>query len=93
MEPSLCSCSKGNLRKLSFGSSACLLLTSASFCAGNETAELDSYEEFIEEVVVTGTHIERRDFNSPSPITTADREQFEFSRQTFCLSFVWEQRG
>jgi len=35
----------------------------------------------MEEVIVTGSRIKRRDFTSPSPLTTIDREAFEFSGQ------------
>jgi outer membrane receptor protein involved in Fe transport len=38
-------------------------------------------EDFIEEVHVTGTRIVRRDFNTPSPLTTVDKEIIEFSPQ------------
>ena len=42
----------------------------------------EAYEDiFVEEVVVTGTRIHRRDFSSPSPLTTIDREDIEFSGQ------------
>lgn len=35
----------------------------------------------VEEIVVTGSRIKRRDFDSPSPITTIDRETISFSGQ------------
>ena len=35
----------------------------------------------IEEIVVTGTRIKRRDFASPSPLVTVSREDLEFSGQ------------
>ncbi len=41
----------------------------------------DTEDEYIEEIVVTGTRIERRDYSSPRPITTVGREAFEFSGQ------------
>ncbi|NIV19466.1 MAG: TonB-dependent receptor plug domain-containing protein, partial [Gammaproteobacteria bacterium] len=66
--------------------SAAILLPSAAVCA--QEAEPDSadgddrvVENFIEEVIVTGTRIKRRDFSSPSPLATIDREDFEFSGQ------------
>ncbi|MEQ9563298.1 MAG: TonB-dependent receptor plug domain-containing protein, partial [Woeseiaceae bacterium] len=35
--------------------------------------------ESIEEIVVTGSRIKRRDYNSPSPISTIDRNDLTFS--------------
>lgn len=35
----------------------------------------------LEEIVVTGTRIKRRDFSSPSPLVTVEREDLEFSGQ------------
>jgi outer membrane receptor protein involved in Fe transport len=50
-------------------------------------AQTDSEEEayadetVLEEVIVTGTRIKRRDFSSPSPLLTISREDFAFSGQ------------
>ncbi|GMR14511.1 MAG: hypothetical protein BMS9Abin30_0113 [Gammaproteobacteria bacterium] len=44
-------------------------------------ADTDVEDIYIEEVTVTGSRVKRRDFSSPSPITTVDREAFEFSGQ------------
>ena len=44
-------------------------------------ADPDDEEEYLEEVIVTGSRIKRRDYSSPSPLTTIDREAFEFSGQ------------
>ncbi|MGD8356617.1 MAG: TonB-dependent receptor [Lysobacterales bacterium] len=41
----------------------------------------DQEPSIIEEVIVTGTRIKRRDFDSPSPLVTVPREDFEFSGQ------------
>jgi len=38
-------------------------------------------QNLVELVVVTGTRIKRRDFSSPSPIVTVEREDLEFSGQ------------
>lgn len=38
-------------------------------------------DDVIEEIVVIGSHIKRRDFTSPSPISTLDRETLVFSIQ------------
>ena len=43
--------------------------------------DADSSDAVIEEVIVTGTRIKRRDSTSPSPLTTITREDFEFSGQ------------
>jgi iron complex outermembrane receptor protein len=60
-----------------------VLMYMASSAAWAQDDEPDNeYEEnALEEVVVTGSRIKRRDFTSPSPITTIDREAFEFSGQ------------
>jgi len=49
--------------------------------AQDETPDEDAEEVYLEEVIVTGSRIKRRDFSSPSPITTVEREAFEFSGQ------------
>jgi outer membrane receptor protein involved in Fe transport len=38
-------------------------------------------DRYLEEVIVTGTHIARRDVNTPSPLTTIDAEFIEFTNQ------------
>ncbi|MFC1796771.1 TonB-dependent receptor plug domain-containing protein, partial [Pseudomonadota bacterium] len=58
-----------------------LLFTSPLSLAQDETAPFESEEQILEEVVVTGSRIKRRDFSSTSPITTITAEQFEFSGQ------------
>ncbi len=60
-----------------------VLLSFSIAHAQDEGDESDPYteEELLEEVIVTGSRIKRRDFSSPSPITTVDREAFEFSGQ------------
>ncbi|MDH4048048.1 MAG: TonB-dependent receptor [Gammaproteobacteria bacterium] len=49
-----------------------------SSLAQNDTEEDDS-DRAVEEIVVTGTRIRRRDFSSISPLTTIDRVNIEFS--------------
>jgi outer membrane receptor protein involved in Fe transport len=44
-------------------------------------AEVAVEEEQIEEIIVTGSRIKRRDFLTPSPLTTIDRHEIEFSGQ------------
>jgi len=43
--------------------------------------EYEDSDPALEEVVVTGTRIKRRDLSSPSPLVTVDRELLEFSGQ------------
>jgi outer membrane receptor protein involved in Fe transport len=52
-------------------------LETAESAASNDFTE----EEVMEEVHVTGTRIARRDFNTPSPLTTVDLEAIEFTPQ------------
>ncbi len=35
----------------------------------------------VEEIIVTGSRLKRRDFSAPSPIMTIDRDTFDFSGQ------------
>ena len=63
------------------GASFILLFISSLSFAQDETDASAAYEELLEEVVVTGSRIKRRDFSSPSPITTITAEEFEFSGQ------------
>ncbi|MCZ6501799.1 MAG: TonB-dependent receptor plug domain-containing protein, partial [Gammaproteobacteria bacterium] len=42
---------------------------------------VDADEKLLEEIVVTGSRIKRRDFFSPSPIATIDRDMIAFSGQ------------
>jgi outer membrane receptor protein involved in Fe transport len=65
--------------------SALCLFVSSTFpghAAAQDVVPDQSREsESIEEIVVTGSRIKRRDFSSPSPITTIDRQAIEFSGQ------------
>jgi len=49
--------------------------------AQDQIDEFESDENLLEEVIVTGSRIKRRDFSSPSPIVTITGEEFEFSGQ------------
>jgi len=57
----------------------------ASLCNAQDPVALDDEEaaELVinEEILVTGSRIARRDFNTPSPLTTIDREMIDFSGQ------------
>ena len=46
-----------------------------------EVEEEIGARDAVEEVIVTGSRIKRRDFNSPSPITTIDREAIAASSE------------
>jgi len=46
----------------------------------SESAEFDE-TTYLEEVIVTGTRIARRDLNTPSPLTTVSEEFIEFTNQ------------
>jgi outer membrane receptor protein involved in Fe transport len=46
-----------------------------------ESSESENDETAIEEIVVTGSRIKRRDFNTLSPLTTIGSEEFDFSGQ------------
>ena len=49
---------------------------------GQDEADFaDEEEDYLEEVIVTGSRIKRRDYTSPSPLTTVGRDEFEFSGQ------------
>jgi len=71
----------GRPQAFCLGVSLILLFMSPLSFAQDETAPFESEEQILEEVVVTGSRIKRRDFSSPSPITTITAEEFEFSGQ------------
>lgn len=72
---------KGSLRAPCVGVAACLIFLSPSSFAQNEAQVSAIDEAVLEEIIVTGTRIKRRDFVSLSPLTTVSREDFEFSGQ------------
>jgi outer membrane receptor protein involved in Fe transport len=49
--------------------------------AQDDPVDVDVNEKTIEEIVVTGSRIKRRDFSSPSPIATIDSDTIAFSGQ------------
>ena len=63
----------------------CLLSSLTSIAANAQDQDQDQApeedESLLEEVVVTGTRIKRRDYTSPSPLTTISRQEIEFSGQ------------
>ena len=65
---------------LCVGVSAGLLFHFSPSFAQDET-NYEPEELVLEEVIVTGTRIKRKDFTSTSPLVTLDREDFEFSGQ------------
>ena len=54
-----------------------LFLLSAPASAQTEDAAAD--DQYLEEIVVTGSRLKRRDFSAPSPIATIEREALDFS--------------
>jgi len=59
------------------------LIGSVSSWAQNPTTEpfAEDASEEIEEIIVSGSRLRRRDFSAPSPIATIDREALNFSGQ------------
>ena len=53
-----------------------------SLCHASAHAQESTDDEAVEEIVVTGSRIARRDFNSPSPISTLNRDQIEAAAQS-----------
>jgi outer membrane receptor protein involved in Fe transport len=70
-------------RFICVGAGASLIIVSSFSLAQDDQADstLEEAERVVEEIIVTGTRIKRRDFSSPSPLTSIDREAFEFSGQ------------
>jgi len=66
-----------------FGTVAALVLCFSSFqiFAQDQNSDPEEFDAEFEEVIVTGSRIKRRDWESPSPLTTVSREDFEFSGQ------------
>jgi hypothetical protein len=74
-----------------FDSAATVLLLSlflttpglAQAAENDDQSDADQYaaEPDIEEIVVTGTRIKRRDFHTASPLTTVNRQDIEFTGQ------------
>ena len=59
----------------------CLLSSLTSIASHAQEQAPEEEESFLEEVVVTGTRIKRRDFTSPSPLTTISKLDIAFSGQ------------
>jgi outer membrane receptor protein involved in Fe transport len=63
---------------------AILMFLIAVPCQAQDTASrvvTDDADEVIEEIVVTGSRIKRRDFNTPSPLTTVSNADIAFTGQ------------
>jgi outer membrane receptor protein involved in Fe transport len=60
----------------------CALFSGDALLAQDDPATTDAGAEPIDEIVVTGSRIKRRDFSSPSPIATVDRDSIEFAGQS-----------
>ncbi len=60
--------------------SVCLFQPSGN-AADDDLTSSDLQQDEIEEIVVTGSRIKRRDFITPSPLTTIDRDDIGFAGQ------------
>ena len=73
------------LRQTCIAASLFVVTSSLLLCsdvrAQDDPAEADADEITVEEIVVTGSRIKRRDFSSPSPIATIDTDMIAFSGQ------------
>lgn len=63
------------------GTAAALALGTVPCVSVAQTTENPDDDQAIQEIVVTGSRLLRRDFSAPSPITTIDRETLVFSGQ------------
>jgi outer membrane receptor protein involved in Fe transport len=64
---------------------AILVLSVTAPCQAQDTASgvvTEDLDEVIDEIVVTGSRIKRRDFNTPSPLTTISNEDIAFTGQS-----------
>jgi len=57
------------------------LMLAPTVFAQDENPDEEADDVLLEEVIVTGTRIKRRDYTSPSPLTTISRQEIEFSGQ------------
>ena len=64
-----------------FLGSAVLLLSLPVCAVAQDVDREQGVDEAIEEIIVTGSRLRRRDFSAPSPIATLDRELLEFTGQ------------
>lgn len=64
------------------GTAAAVAIALVQNPAAAQTSEAAVDDRAVEEIVVTGSRLLRRDFSSPSPISTIDRETLAFSGQT-----------
>jgi iron complex outermembrane receptor protein len=61
--------------------SVLILFTLSGTHSRAQDLSLDEQEDVVEEIVVTGSRIKRRDFHSASPIATIDKDDIDFSGQ------------
>jgi outer membrane receptor protein involved in Fe transport len=72
------------LRKVATGAVGALvaaLLHTTAVAQDEDLSALQSDEVTVDEIVVTGSRLRRRDFNAPSPIASVDQEQLRNSGQ------------
>jgi len=61
--------------------SVALILTAGPVIAQDEPVNVDFEEDVVEEIIVTGSRLRRRDFNAPSPIASIDNAQIRNTGQ------------
>jgi len=74
---------KGNCSSLRITTMAsALVLSLPLLVAAQSAADTDTdSDDTVEEIVVTGSRLVRRDFTAPSPIQTVDRQMLAFAGQ------------
>jgi outer membrane cobalamin receptor len=72
---------KTSLFTSAFATTVALTLINGSVSAQDEPAYADVDEDAVEEIIVTGSRLRRRDFNAPSPITSMDQVQIRNTGQ------------
>ena len=73
-----------SVRKISHFPLLTLCMAFASLCNAQDlstSGDVGLNDEVIDEIVVTGSRIKRRDFNTLSPLTTIDSEDIAFTGQ------------
>ena len=60
---------------------AVLFIQGVALAQDDAAADEEFEEDGVEEIIVTGSRIRRRDFNAPSPITSIDSDQIRNSGQ------------
>ena len=69
------------------------LMLAPTVFAQDENPDEDADDVLLEEVIVTATPIKRRDYTSPSPLTTISRQEIEFSGQPTLEAYLNTLQG